>query len=258
MAEKAACILKRVTFASLYILIYFAMQMILGTASAYSMENADSSLGVLMVLAMISAYLIYRVSFYVRGMKVRDEYTMSRLGFLDILFAIALAIGFRVITSAYFVWAEQIKVLTDSLENAPNFDVESMSIFSQFWYLAAADVAGPVFEEILFRGIVMTELRKIMPAAWAIVIQGIVFGFFHMLLIQGIFAAVFGIILGFIYYKTKKLSVTAAVHIIFNMSAVLQLRDDMYVMTAGLVGSLITAAAIGMFIYLYRHKDELI
>ncbi len=258
MAEKAAFVLKRVTLASLYILIYLAMQMILSAASAYSMENADRSLGMVMILAMAASYLIYRVSFYVRGMKVRDEYTMSRPGFLDILFAIALAIGFRVITSAYFVWAEQIKVLTDSLENAPYYDVESMSIFAQFLYLAAADLAAPVFEEILFRGIVMTELRKIMPAAWAIIIQGVVFGIFHMILIQGVFAAVFGIILGFIYYKTKKLSVTAAVHMVFNMSAVLQLRDNMYVMTAGLVGSLITAAAIGMFIYLYRHKDELI
>lgn len=260
MSEKAASVLKGVTAASLYIIVFEGLQIILSIAALLLAQGNEEQIinnatGVIMLLAYIASYLIYRASFYARGIKIQNEYTVARPSVLDIIFAFSVAIGFRAITSAYFEWADRIKVLHESIEDATVYDTDSMTVFSILLFVGIMYVLAPIFEEILFRGIVLRELSKIMPAPLAIVLQGIAFGVIHMLLVQSIFTAVLGIILGFLYYRTKKLSVTVTVHMVFNMSAIFTQSENFNALAVAIIGLVMVVVAVGMFVFLYRKKQ---
>ena len=60
---------------------------------------------------------------------------------------------------------------------------------------------GPILEELVFRGVVFSFLEKsnIKPV-FTILITAVLFGFVHMNIVQGVYAAALGIFLGFMRY----------------------------------------------------------
>ncbi len=252
LSEKAAHIIKGVTLASLYIFSYILLQALFGAVLGACGADVINDTGVAALMAAVTAYLIFGITLWLRGIKRVEEYRVSRPVFFDILFAAALAVGFRLMTIAYMEWLENIEPLAKSIEEAQlDYDIDSMTYVAMAALSLSMFVIAPIFEEILFRGIAMTELKRVMPAPCAIVIQGILFGVSHMVLAQSIFACVFGVILGFIYHKTEKLSVTMTAHFVFNLSAVLELREGFSIAVTAAAGAVITAAAVAMFAAVY-------
>ena len=92
---------------------------------------------------------------------------------------------------------------------------------SFFLSLLAVGIVGPIFEELLFRGLVFGELRKLMPVRIAIFVQAILFGVYHMNVIQGTYAFLIGILLGFVYYRSRSIYSPVIVHITINSSSVI-------------------------------------
>lgn len=86
--------------------------------------------------------------------------------------------------------------------------------------LIAIGVVGPIFEEILFRGLIFGELRKITKVRLAIVIQALLFGVYHLNVIQGAYAFIIGLLLGFVYYRSNSIIAPILVHITINTSSV--------------------------------------
>lgn len=82
------------------------------------------------------------------------------------------------------------------------FDEVLMNPFIAFISLC---VIAPVFEEIIFRGIILEQLSKKYSMATSIIVSGLMFGLIHANLHQGVNAFFIGLILGFIYLKTNSL-----------------------------------------------------
>lgn len=80
-------------------------------------------------------------------------------------------------------------------------------------------ILGPVAEELIFRGMIYGKLRRAFSMMLAILISGILFGIYHMNLIQGVYAAVFGFVLAYIYEKTQTIWGSILLHIVFNTSS---------------------------------------
>ena len=78
-------------------------------------------------------------------------------------------------------------------------------------------LVGPVIEEIIFRGIIFNDLRAHVNVAAAVVIQAVIFGLFHMNLLQGIYAGMIGLAFGVIYVWTKSIFASMTAHITFNI-----------------------------------------
>ncbi len=78
-------------------------------------------------------------------------------------------------------------------------------------------ILAPIFEEILFRGIVLKGMLnyKINPAL-AIVVSGFIFGAAHLNPWQFVGAGLLGSIFGFIYYRTKSLALPIILHALNN------------------------------------------
>lgn len=75
---------------------------------------------------------------------------------------------------------------------------------------------GPVLEELLFRGAILGTLLKKMKPWYAILLSALIFGIIHFNPAQIIYALLFGLILGRVYYVTGSLTLCILMHVIAN------------------------------------------
>ncbi|MGN0342558.1 MAG: type II CAAX prenyl endopeptidase Rce1 family protein [Roseburia sp.] len=79
-----------------------------------------------------------------------------------------------------------------------------------------AVLVGPVCEELLFRGVTLGFARRAMPFWLANLFQALLFGVFHMNVIQGVYAFALGIVMGLICEKCGNILYSMAFHILYN------------------------------------------
>lgn len=79
-------------------------------------------------------------------------------------------------------------------------------------------VIGPIAEELLFRGVIYGGLRRGFTVTQAAVISAAVFGIYHKNIVQGIYAALFGLLLAYVFEKTQTIWGSTIVHMMFNLS----------------------------------------
>ncbi|MCL1797354.1 MAG: CPBP family intramembrane metalloprotease [Eggerthellaceae bacterium] len=87
-------------------------------------------------------------------------------------------------------------------------------IFSSPWGLVYVVVLGPIMEEIIFRGAI---LRKLAPYGcnFAIVVSALLFGLYHMFLLQAFNAFFLGILLAYVALRYS-LKWSMVLHIVYN------------------------------------------
>lgn len=93
------------------------------------------------------------------------------------------------------------------------------------WALLLTVLLAPVFEEILFRGLILESARRKWGASVAIVLSAAFFGLVHLpILPQALNAFVMGIALGYIYVLTGSLISVIIIHAVNNGLAFLLLE----------------------------------
>jgi membrane protease YdiL (CAAX protease family) len=78
-------------------------------------------------------------------------------------------------------------------------------------------ILGPICEELIFRGVTYHSAAKVMPYYWAIIVQAILFGAFHMNHLQSLYAFVLGLGLGYIMYLYDNIIITILIHMAYNI-----------------------------------------
>lgn len=120
-------------------------------------------------------------------------------------------------------------------------------------------IFAPIFEEILFRGIILRGMlnSKLSPIL-AIVISGLIFGMAHLNPWQFVGAGLLGSIFGYVYYRTKSLLLPIILHALNNsLSYFLMLQDNsmtenVFDTTDTISISIFTVFAIILSFILYR------
>ena len=89
----------------------------------------------------------------------------------------------------------------------------SLPLWATFLFMG---VLAPILEEIFYRKLVIDRLLRFgeLPA---ILISGILFGLIHANFSQFFYAAMLGMVFGYIYIRTGRLRYTVALHMIVNM-----------------------------------------
>lgn len=80
-------------------------------------------------------------------------------------------------------------------------------------------IFAPLSEELIFRGVTMRQARKVFPFWAANLMQAVLFGIFHMNMIQGIYAFCLGLILGYICERGGSIYHSILLHMLFNFWA---------------------------------------
>ena len=111
------------------------------------------------------------------------------------------------------------------LENMPGYD-EMLNQYVDLFegihpaiLIFAGAFIGPVCEEIIFRGIILKEFLKTYNPQKAIIFSSIIFGVIHLIPLQAISAFFIGIVLAYVYYKTRSLWLPIIMHVLNNLIA---------------------------------------
>ena len=135
--------------------------------------------------------------------------------FKDVLGSLVVGFGICGISGLWIMLAEQLPSLQKSVE-AMNAGAENIAGGNAFGTFMIAVIAAPVVEEILFRGIVLRSMRKFSPAWAAILMSSVLFGVYHLNIVQAAYAA------GILYEKKRNLLFPILVHFANNLITMLQ------------------------------------
>lgn len=124
------------------------------------------------------------------------------------------------------------------------------SIFD-FLILAYVIVIGPIFEELLLRGVVLRTLDKY-HRTFAILVSSILFGMMHLNLMQTVATFFVGCVLAYASLKEDSLLLPIGLHMLNNLISVLSMIPVLSIL---MVLSLF-ACYIGMVVLVHKHMDQ--
>lgn len=130
------------------------------------------------------------------------------------LMAIVLFIG-------WFLPEELLQRLVEVPDNLSDKEFEQLT--SGLAGLIDTAVVAPISEELLCRGAIFGTLLKMMPRRpWvAIVISALIFGVIHLNPVQMVFGALYGLLLGWLAWRTGSLLPSIVVHVANNTTVML-------------------------------------
>lgn len=140
--------------------------------------------------------------------------------------AALIALGWMFVETGILQLIDAEKLFADEIEELEKF----AKIMTGPLGAIAVGVLGPISEEIGFRGVLLGGLLRMRCGAWpAIVISAIVFAAFHGTHIQLLGTTVFGIIAGWLYWRTRSLIPSMIIHMVNNsMACILQMLAPDY------------------------------
>ena len=225
--EFFAAIAKAICYTSLFVVLQVGVQTgfvilkafgaILGGASdldAYTMILESIYANVCKLTTLSSLVTIFAVClfFLVQKKVIADEIWFkpvknSALGLAALFGAAAQPV---ITVGVNFVpwpesWVESLSVLNEVLVEEP-----------LGWQVLAVAFLGPITEELIFRGLVYTRLRRASSPIVAAVLSSIAFGAIHGNMIQFFYAAAFGIVMALLMERYHSILPCLIVHIFFN------------------------------------------
>lgn len=86
--------------------------------------------------------------------------------------------------------------------------------------IATTVILAPIGEEVLCRGIMLRLAEKVSSRFWiANTLQALAFGIIHGNLVQGTYAFILGLVLGYVYGKYRRIWISMLLHAVINFSS---------------------------------------
>lgn len=159
----------------------------------------------------------------------RGEYLLSLEDFMVCLVA-AMGLGYAFNLLGNFINL-YISMFNHKsvLEMNPAADMVSQLTPSMIVY---ACILGPFMEELMFRGILLKRARRFGDRT-AVVFTAVTFGLMHGNLSQFLYAAVIGLILGYVAVKSGSIRYTVILHMFINSYGVVITAGELLLESAG-------------------------
>ena len=173
---------------------------------------------------------------------------------------IFVGLGAGIVASYATSYLEQVLGFFGIGISMPDFDIPQ-ALPAKILYIVTMTVAPAFIEEMVFRGIVMQSLRRF-GDMFALVSSALIFGIFHLNLIQIPYAFILGLCIGYFVMRTGSLWVGIIMHFLNNGIATLLTLAEPYCsenlfLLINLVYSFfaVTAGIIALCILLLKHRD---
>ena len=199
------------------------------------------------------------IPWYYKGIVKKGAKTDYRkaLGFRPVVITVSILVCLYFVISGLFIIADNaIPSVMEKYNELMKMSSFGTNVFITVIY---GYLLGPVTEELCFRGVMQGLLEKSnMSYMPVIVIQGLLFGVMHMNLVQGVYAFMLGMALGYIRYKYKTLILTVAAHVVFNFFGT---SVELFLEGAGISSMqkiifAAVAAAITVVLFIVAAKDN--
>ena len=154
--------------------------------------------------ALIICYGIWHKKIQFHSTKEIDKLSIVPM----VILAAAIAIGMN-----------GVLTLTELYRFSPTFQrVSEMQFDTPVWLgIISYGILAPLGEEIVFRGVVYGQLRKVLKVPYAVVLSGLAFGLFHGNLVQAVYATVIGCLLALVYEWYGTIAASMLFHSVANL-----------------------------------------
>lgn len=163
------------------------------------------------ILAMALSVLIGRSELHCKIRSLWKRPSMTAPGFAK---AAVAAFGVAGVAQLFAAGLEQLCKATGLKITAPDLPMTGGTA-ANIVLFAYVCVLGPIFEETLFRGMILQSLRP-----WgdrlAVVVSAVLFGLTHLNLYQGVPAVLLGLVFGLIAVRAGSVIPSAVLHIAYN------------------------------------------
>ncbi|NQT22555.1 MAG: CPBP family intramembrane metalloprotease [Candidatus Omnitrophica bacterium] len=167
--------------------------------------------GIVFVLNFV--ILIYRQRLATIGISLKNFFRnvfYGICGYITIIPILFLIMVITLIILNLFKWSPPVQPIVDLLMKEERIHI---LVYSSLF----AAVAGPIMEEIFFRGFMYSALKKHIGILWSCLVTALIFSFLHAHLVGIAPIMVLGILLAYLYEKTGSLVSSVTVHITHNL-----------------------------------------
>ena len=196
--------------------LYFAT-LIIGTILGHIFKNIE-----FMKWTLVTGYLLIIVLFFGK------DYVKLSFGRIEKpMVWPAVGMSVLIATSQAFVLFSALSLL----DVDPLFQGDELERRQQFFSGIAgalnACIFGPIMEEIRFRGLILDGLLKTRCRPWlAILISALLFALLHGLGANFVTALLFGILVGWLYWRTSSIIPGIIIHITNNSLTAIDISDQ--------------------------------
>jgi len=230
--------LKCAVFVLLFLFVYYVVQVaVTGVFSFFyairkyilSRGNLDPGqfvnevmryINVILIISVVISLVLYMFIFWLRNKNLFRECNFTGTGFSNMLLSAVTGMAISIFFAGLF---SQIPI--DKL--FPGYSEMIGSLLGGGSFIVTVISAGilvPFLEEIIFRGLVFNELKSCMPVSIAALIQALLFGIYHMNLLQAIYAFLIGLVLVYVCIKTDSIWPAIVLHAGVNNTSVVMGR----------------------------------
>lgn len=159
------------------------------------------------LLTLIIVYKFYGTRINI----IRYRYKIKKIDLKDMMYIILFGIALSIVMSI---------LINFLVELFPSYEEVSNNITSQtnsILNVICMVVMIPIYEEIIFRGVIFNHLKENYKIGTAIVVQALLFGIAHGNIVQGIYAFILGIVLALMYMYFNCIYSNIMLHRIFNL-----------------------------------------
>ena len=169
------------------------------------------------IASQVICFIVFLI-FYITIFKIRKpENPVKVFGPASPFIVIFLFIGLEALISTLLIVMQGVlpDLMQEYAEMIEKSGLADMTVLSTI----ATLVMAPLGEELAFRGMTLNLAGRFTKKFWiANIIQALMFGIAHMNLVQGTYAFVLGLFLGFLYKKYNSLYATILAHLTFNFA----------------------------------------
>lgn len=201
-------------------------------------KTFDISLDILFIICTVNSigFILLLTLLNIKyNLSLRDTFRMTDLRYIKLFFAVILFImGGRIFALNIGYMFSLIVPIKESLLDV--FDAMVGAKASLPGQILLLVIIAPITEEIVYRGLILKGLLKHYSVKKAIIISSLLFAFMHFNIWQGVIAFVLGLLLAWIYIKTKSITPCILAHALHNFLIVLVSRSaDINVQEAAVV-----------------------
>ena len=202
------------------------------------------------IICIIIFYFWYR-KYNPNNLKT-EIYRIRSLKSICLLFILSLSYSLFEIGTINLIATEHYNIFQNYVNMVNQFHSGNQIIRYLYSLLIA-----PISEELIFRGMILTKASKELTFLKANILQSVLFGLYHMNIIQGVYTFIAGLLLGYIAFKFKTIMASIILHSFLNLNLGRFFFENLYPSKAYLVNCCLVGLVLFLIIMRIIKKQNM-
>ena len=169
------------------------------------------------IVAGVFALLTYVIIFAIRRKNVFKEVGFAKMPILPCFGMAILGAALNLATSFLLMFIP----FSESMWNEQMEQSDALLGANEWLVILLTVIIAPLLEEIVFRGLLHTRLKRGIPMLASMIISAWIFGMVHGTVIAVVYASLLGFLLAWVFEKYKSLLASILLHFGFNLCAII-------------------------------------